>query len=86
MRGDGSPWFPLPRAPLHKYTIAELVILPSQEIKLSAVNQGPIESVRHGIGRRLLVAILRASDLNSTQLLTRKQQAASGQATENMET
>lgn len=63
--------------------MAALVILPNQERKPRAVIQGPIESDRHGIGRRLLMAILSASDLSSTQLLMQKQQAASGHAVEN---
>lgn len=62
--------------------MAALVILPSQDRKPSVVSQGPIESALHGIGRRLLMAILMASDLSSTQLLIWKQQAASGHATE----
>lgn len=62
--------------------MAELVRLPSQDKKPIEVSQGPIESDRQGIGLRLLMAILRASERISTQLLTRKQQAASGHATE----
>lgn len=65
--------------------MAALVILPSHERKPRVESHGPIESALHGIGRRLLIAILIASDRSSTQLLIRKQQAASGQATEKRE-
>lgn len=84
MNCDVVPLAPL-REPLHKYTMAELVMLPSQDKKPMAVSQGPMESDRHGIGRLQLMAIFSASDRNSTQLLTRKQHAASGQATEKSE-
>ena len=63
--------------------MAELVMLPSHDRNPTVVSQGPIESERHGMGRRLLTAILTASERSSTQLLTKKQHAASGQATEN---
>lgn len=65
--------------------MAELVMLPNQDRKPRAVSQGPIESDRHGMGRRLLIAIFRASDRNSTQLLAKKKMAVSGQATEKRE-
>ena len=71
-----------PREPLQRNTIAELVMLPSHDKKPRAVSHGPIESERHGIGRRLLMAIFRASDRSSTQLLIRKQSGVSGHATE----
>lgn len=62
--------------------MAELVKLPSHERNPSASSQGPMESARQGIGRRLPVAILKASERSSTQLLMRKLQPASGHATE----
>lgn len=71
-----------PLCPLHRNTIAELVTLPSQDKAPSVGSHGPIESARHGTGRRQLMVILSASDRSSTQLLTRKQRGASGQATE----
>lgn len=63
--------------------MAELVTLPSHERKPIVVSHGPIESARHGMGRRLPIAIFNASDRSSTQLLMKKQQAARGHATEN---
>jgi hypothetical protein len=65
--------------------MAALVMLPSQDRKPRVDSHGPIESARHGMGRRLLMAILIASDRSSTQLLIRKQHAASGHATEKSE-
>jgi hypothetical protein len=68
--------------PLQRNTIAELVILPSQDKTPRVESHGPMESALHGTGRLQLVVILSASDRSSTQLLTKKQQGASGQATE----
>lgn len=70
---------------LQRYTMALLVMLPSHERKPSAVSQVPIESERHGMGRLQLMAIFKASERSSTQLLMKKQLAARGQATEKSE-
>lgn len=67
---------------LQRNTIAALVMLPSQAKKPMAFSQGPMESDLHGIGLLQLIAIFNPSERSSTQLFTRKQQAASGQATE----
>ena len=72
----------LPLLSLKRKTSAALVTLPNHERNPREVSQGPIESARQGIGRWQLVAIFIASDLASTQLFTKNEQAVRGQITE----
>lgn len=79
---SSAPFLP----PLWKRkTSAALVMLPSQARKPSESSQGPIESARQGMGRWQFLAIFRASERASIQLLTRKEQAVRGQTTEKRE-